>query len=131
MARLSRMTASATSTGAFRLSFLIARFSSTEESSLCKLLAQRAAGVAQRAVVGILEAALGDDTTCLPREMCKALARELWMVDIQLAGCGTNIRQVLVYVEEGTRLHATLTDTDAVTLRTVRLINDFHVSLGR
>ena len=79
----------------------------------------------------LLEAALGDDTTCLPREMCKALARELWMVDIQLAGCGTNIRQVLAYVEEGTRLHATLTDTDAVTLRTVRLLNDFHVSLGR
>ena len=45
MARLSRMTASATSTGAFRLRFLIARFSSTEESSLRQLLAQRAAGV--------------------------------------------------------------------------------------
>ena len=50
MARLSRMTASATSTGAFRLSFLIARFSSTEESSLRQLLAQRAAGV-QRGVI--------------------------------------------------------------------------------
>ena len=44
------MTASATSTGAFRLSFLIARFSSTEESSLRQLLAQRAAGV-QRGVI--------------------------------------------------------------------------------
>ncbi len=79
----------------------------------------------------LLEAALGDDTTCLPREMSKALARELWMVDNQLAGCGINIRQVLVYVEEGTRLHATLTDADTVTLRTVRLLNELYASLSR